>query len=187
MPSSLLSINSDHEFNMKNQWILPAVFLFLGLFFQACETTRLPDPYYFNVVLDESLEGASVQVDVIGVSRDERDLYANKSVTEYFEPGDSLRQSAVKESLIFGRHTSSLQSISASDPIWSRWIEERGAEYVVFLADVPGLKEDKPGNADSRRLILPLDKAKWDERPEIITIEVSSEDILSDPGPLEVY
>lgn len=152
-----------------------------------CETTRLPDPYDFEVALGRDLRGASVQVDLIGIPAEELDRFVNYSVTSYFEPGDSLRAGAVKETLSFRRDAPEVQLLSARSPIWTDWIENRGAAYVVILADTPGLKEDEPGNADSRRLIIPLHQAKWDRRPDRVRITVTGDDVTADPMPLETY
>lgn len=163
------------------------IFSLVGLLFTGCETTQYPDPYDFNVILGSQLKGASVQVDIIGISEDQLSTYVNKSVTEYFKPDDPLRQNALKTSLNFRRDTAEAQAFPVTDPVWRAWIEENNAKYVVFLADLPGLNKDQPGNQDPRRLILPLEKSKWDKRPEIITVQVTGEDIVPDPAPLETY
>ena len=164
-----------------------AVFALFGISFTGCETTQYPDPFDFNVILGSQLKGASVQVDIIGISEDQLETYVNKSITEYFKPDDPLRENAFKTSLNFRRDTAEAQTFPITDPMWEAWIEENNAQYIVFLADLPGLTKDQPGNADPRRLILPLDRSQWEKRPEIISVRITGESIVSDPAPLETY
>ncbi len=161
--------------------------LIMMFFLGGCETTPLPSPFDLTVNLGEELEGASMQVDLIGIPEEALPLYRTKSVSAYFEPGDTLRETATKHSLSFGRDSTPTQLFPATDPIWSQWIEGAGADYLIILADLPGLKEDRIGNADARRLILPLHKADWEAMPEWVTVEISGETITPVPAPLETY
>jgi len=47
-----------------------------------------------------------------------------------------------------------------------------GAQHLVIVADLPGVVTDQVGNADPRRLILPLDRAAWDSGVNTINILV---------------
>ncbi len=159
----------------------------VAAFFAGCETTSLPDPYDYTVSLDPSLRGASVQVDLIGIPEGELEQFRTKSVTAYWQPGDADREGALKKTLVFSADTAQSQMLSRADPVWADWIENGNAAYVVILADLPGLAEDQMGNADPRRLILPLNKEKWEERPEVIAVAVGADSVSATPTPLESY
>lgn len=167
--------------------VIPTLFAALLFFLVGCETVSLPDPYDVEIALGEDLYGASVQVDLIGIPAEELSRYASYSVTEYFEPGNQLRNETQKTTLSFRRDTGTVQLLSASDAIWSEWIESRSASYLVILADTPGLRNDAPGNLDSRRLILPLHQREWEKRPTRIQVQVTGDSVTSDPLPLETY
>lgn len=140
--------------------LLAACGLVLGLF-AACSTTPTPSRYTVNFTLDKALEGTSLQVDVIGANA-VADLpkWQAYSITEYWQPGNTTRRDADKATLDFGRGKPLVQTLASTDPQWNEWLRT-GALYMVVIADLPGVAADKQGNADPRRLILPLDKAAW--------------------------
>lgn len=146
-------------------------------FLACCATTPTPSPYTLNFTLDKALEGASLQVDVIGANAvadlPKWDAY---SITEYWQPGNVTRRDADKISLVFGRGKPNAQSVSSTDPKWNAWIK-RGALYVVVIVDLPGISGDKQGNADPRRLILPLDKAQWASGTKAIDVLIQESGI----------
>jgi hypothetical protein len=126
-----------------------------------CASGPTPQSYTLNFTLDKALEGTSLQVDIIGANA-VADLpkWEAYSITDYWQPGNVTRRDADKISIEFGRGKPTAQSVAVSNPKWNAWLK-RGVLYVVVLADLPGVSADKQGNADSRRLILPLDKAQW--------------------------
>src|SRR5262249_31109192 len=93
------------------------------------------------------------------------------SVSDYWKPGDSLRNDAPKAVLAFGQGRPTTQVLSSTDPIWKKWIAT-GAMHLVVLADLPGISSDRTGNADPRRLILPLDAAQWNKKTDQLEIVV---------------
>ena len=63
------------------------------------------------------------------------------------------------------------QSLAVDDPKWAEWLRT-GALHLVLIADLPGPVSDQTGNADPRRLILPLDRAAWDRKLQKLQIVV---------------
>ena len=157
-------------------FILP-LFILLG----GCETTQLPDPYDYRLELGSDLQGASIQVDMIGVPAAELERWRNKSITAYWEPGDADRMAAPKKTVVFSKDTESSQMLLSTDRVWQTWIQNENATSIVILADLPGIRKDAPGNADSRRIILPLAAAAWDERPQLITLRITGTGISAEP------
>jgi hypothetical protein len=84
------------------------------------------------------------------------------SMSSYWEPGNPMRESAVKYVMTFGASAAKEQILAKSDPIWQKW-KERKATHLLVMAFLPGIK-DQPGGADPRRIILPLDSSKWEKR-----------------------
>jgi len=54
-------------------------------------------------------------------------------------------------------------TISAQHPHWQTWLKS-GVAHLVILADIPVITNDQAGNADARRLIIPLDKKLWNRK-----------------------
>ncbi len=172
---------------MKNRLFPLLVAALAALAFAGCNTNPFPDPYDIRVSLSDDLRGASIQVDAIGIPNGELSKFRTKSVTDYWKPGDDDRVLATKKTLVFTRDTGLTQSIPSDDPLWNRWIQQYEAQYMVFLVDLPGLSQDMEGNADKRRLIIPLDKKLWEERPSVINVTVSMNGVSSNPVPMESY
>jgi hypothetical protein len=66
----------------------------------------------------------------------------------------------------FGPGNTAAKTLSKKDKMWDAW-KARGAMHLFVLADVPGAQGDKPGSEDGRRLILPLDTARWSKTSTI--------------------
>jgi len=114
----------------------------------------------------EELAGKTVTVHMIGVNPSELERWKTYSVTQYFRPGDPLRESAVAGGyarvMNFGPSNPNPQELKKDDEIWRKWHSRHG-ENIVVLACLPGYsdKDDKAGSADPRRLILPMSTSQW--------------------------
>ncbi|NQU75998.1 MAG: hypothetical protein HQ546_06790 [Planctomycetes bacterium] len=103
---------------------------------------------------DERGTMPSVKIHMIGVSnpgeyRRLRDL----SMTEYW----TWQKDAKVYEMEMGEGLKNPQILSRKDPIWKNWSE---AKLLVVLSSFPPSK-DLPGDADARRLILPLKRSSW--------------------------
>jgi hypothetical protein len=136
----------------------------------ACSSSPQPTRFALSFTLDEALQGTSLQVDVIGANAvSDLPKWETYSVTEYWQPGNVSRRDADKATLEFGRGRSNTQVLPATDPKWNDWLRT-GALYVVVLVDLPGVPVDRQGNADPRRLILPLDRNQWRAGTNVIEV-----------------
>lgn len=134
-----------------------------------CASVPKPIPYNIEIKTDAALAGASLQVDLVGVNElSDLPKWQTYSVTSYWQPGNAFRRDAVKTTLEFGRGKPDTQTLSSTDPRWQEWIRA-GALHLVIVADLPGVVSDQAGNADPRRLIIPLDRAAWNK---VTTIQV---------------
>lgn len=133
----------------------------IGLLGIGCSSAPRPGSYSVKLELAPSLAGSSIQIDLVGANAvSDLPKWQTLSVTEYWQPHNAQRRDADKAVLQFGPGKSNVQTFSSSDPIWNRWLAT-GAMYLVVLVDLPGISTDREGNADPRRLILPLDVKKW--------------------------
>ena len=155
----------------------PSVFslisgLVVAVVLAGCASAPKPVPYNIEITLDGSLAGTSLQLDIIGAN-ETSDLpkWQNYSVTQYWQPGNAFRRDARKVTFAFGRGQPTVQTLLSSDPQWAEWLRT-GALHLVLVADLPGAMSDQVGNADPRRLILPLDRAAWGSKVNKIEIVV---------------
>jgi hypothetical protein len=139
----------------------------------ACSSAPKPVAQPITLTLDKSLENTSIQVDIIGANAtSDLPKWESYSITEYWQPGNTTRRDTDRHTVDFGRGKPAAQTIGPNDAKWPRWLQT-GATYVVVIADLPGVSSDQQGNADPRRLILPLDAKQWKkERKAPIEIQI---------------
>lgn len=129
----------------------------------------------------------SVEVHLVGVNRFEKSRWESVSMTEYWKPGSDLRKSSkgyrhtiqfpLRAGALLKEETPCHKVLAEEDkvPIWGIW-KARSAEYLFVLADLPrGVRkfEDLSGNADARRLCLPLGKDCWERGKIVLSIEAA--------------
>ncbi len=149
---------------MKSLWtsckIIVLAVLVAGVF-AGCASVPKPRAYTVRLSVDPALAGTTVMVDLAGANEiSDLPKWQTYSVTEYWQPGNVFRRDARKAGMEFGRDQPATQSLPMSDPRWKEWLKT-GAMHLVIVADIPGVVNDQAGNADPRRLIVPLDKAVW--------------------------
>jgi hypothetical protein len=126
-------------------------------------------PYTIDVGIDEKdsrLSQQSIEVNVIGVSAAELPTWEQMSMNSYWQPGSTLRpgQESHNETwrlMKFGEKDPRVQVVDKKDLIWRHWLGQRKVTHVVVLAYLPWITEDRPGDADQRRAILPLEGKRW--------------------------
>jgi len=150
-------------------WLAAAL---VALLLAGCATVPKPSPYNIQIKLDPALAGTSLQVDLIGAN-ETSDLpkWQSYSVSEYWQPGNAFRRDARKVTIAFGRGQPTTHTLASTDKQWAEWLRT-GALHLVVIADLPGTVSDQVGNADPRRLILPLDRAAWGSKVNTIEIVV---------------
>ena len=122
----------------------------------------------------------SVEVHLVGVNRFEKDQWDQVSMTDYWTPGNRLRESAKEYTKViqFGKEPCE-RTLSKKDPIHKVW-KKRKADYLFIMADLPGIFNDVPGNADERRLRLPAVNSKcWKVTEKTINIAIQASSIVS--------
>jgi hypothetical protein len=128
-----------------------------------------------NVIATDEICRKSVEVHLVAVNRFEKDTWEQVSMTNYWTPGNQLRQSARPYTCViqFGQGACK-QTLTPGHPVQKIW-RDRNAEYLFVLADLPGTFPDMPGNADARRVRLPaLDSKCWGLHQREINISIES-------------
>lgn len=117
----------------------------------------------------------SVRVDIVAVNPTEAARWESYSMSEYWSRPDSLRAGADRHEMAFAPGNTEPKTLKKSDPIWNTWggpdASKRSGMQLFILADLPGSHQDLPGGQDDRRVVLPLDRSRWDgEEPIRITV-----------------
>lgn len=144
-------------------------------------------PHSFEVRVDNSLKDASMEIHAIGVNPVEATRFAEMSVSDYWKSGNPVRMSNTPQKVKFNLPSQERMKLSSESPVWNEWLS-RGATEIVFIADLPGDYEDKRGNSDRRRIILPLDSNCWEgdfSDDQAIVIDIGPNGIISMPIPIE--
>lgn len=160
----------------------------LGLVCMACVGCGGPRMSRHDVVvsMDEALKSSgtpTVKVDIVGIPETEREQWAGKNISDYWRPSDGLRKDAVaRKEMTFAAGRTDAQVLKKTDPQWDEW-SKRKAMYLAVVADLPGSSRD---GSDGRRIILPLDAARWDPEDQTIKIVVQSSRLRCDTDPVPV-
>jgi len=129
-----------------------------------------PGPFNVEVFLDESDTGLrdkvkaiqSLEVNLVGVNATEVNRWKQMSMNGYWEPDSPIRKSAKKYVMTFGQAHPKTQVLKKHDPVWSEWITKLKANHLFILVYLPWIHKDQPGDADPRRIALPLEKGRWE-------------------------
>lgn len=129
----------------------------------------------------------TIAVQLLGVSERDVGKWEAQNMTAYWAPDSQARREAAGQAreFIFGPGRTGVQTLGASDPIWQTW-SASGAQWLVVLANLPGGHEDRPGDADDRRLVIPLDKARWESGQAIdVLVQRQRLQLQTQPKPLK--
>jgi len=127
-----------------------------------CTGTMLQ--FNVSIAMDDSLKQQGVtprvEVDLVGVNASDTPKWSDKSLTDYFTPGDALRNGADPYIMRLDEG-SQTQTLKIDDKQWAAW-KSQGTVNLFILSPYPRAA-DAPGTADPRRLIIPLDCSYWDD------------------------
>lgn len=139
-----------------------------------CRTFPRSAGYDLTISVSDSLTDvsgspATVEVHVVALDYVKAKVLQNASMSDYWDP-NRRRPNYVMRVMRFGAGQPTTQTLSWNDPIWAEW-QRAGAAHLFVLADLPNVFKDLPDIKDPRRLILPLDRARWQHRAIQITVE----------------
>lgn len=126
----------------------------------------------YRVSLDNALRDKntgmmpSIEVDLIGVNDAEKDRWDAQNLDEYFTPRDVVRANADRHTMAFTNKNFDPKLLRADASDWGAWIAN-GATHIFIFASIP-MAADASG-VDRRRLVLPLDRSRWQSG---VTIEI---------------
>ncbi|MBN1670880.1 MAG: hypothetical protein JXR37_07600 [Kiritimatiellae bacterium] len=139
-----------------------------------CRTMPRARGYTVTVNMSDSMADSagmlpSVEVHIIALDSVKGRLLQSLSMGDYWNP-NRKKDPYIKHVMHFGANHPKVQVLQHDDGVWRRWAAT-GAEHLFVLADLHGVFEDKEDVKDPRRLILPLDPARWKAREIQLVIE----------------
>ena|SRR6266567_2077162 len=137
-----------------------------------------PKQYNVQVNLDPPLKGKCEAVDVVGVNPASLARWQDYSMSSYWKDGDPLRLDTKADRITFNFTEGQplTQTLSISNPQWTAW-QAKGVTHLLVLAELPGHHEDKRGDADVRRLTLPLGGCHWAKGTNTLNVLVQQSGI----------
>ena len=140
-----------------------------ALMLTACSASSVNLGVYLSPEVAQTYgEVPSLEVDVAGVTAKQKQTLEQISVEQYFAPNSALRRSIQPVTLYFSPLQQRPYSIEKSFAAWDLW-EQRGAEYVMVLCNLPLLTDNAPqgaagsgsaaggvGGGDSRMLFIEM-------------------------------
>jgi hypothetical protein len=127
-------------------------------------TTPKPGPSYtYKIEADPvSLPDATFQVDVLALNASTKRLYESVPIPDYFQLDSQVRKSApVIKGLTMKAGAPAI--IKLEDPEYKNY-RYPGYSYIAVLAYPPGEYAPADAKSDPRRVLLPLDPSKWQEK-----------------------
>ncbi len=161
----------------------------LGMVSAGCSCTPEMEARDVAISLDGSLRDStgklkSVQVDIIAVNSGELERWKQEALDVYWRPGGSnLALAQDKVVMKFDAiENVPAKTLSIKDPCWAGWTAKNAMDLVI-IANIPGFKGGAGGMADSRRLVLTLDRCRWTSTTEPIKVLVSSAGVVAQTQP----
>src|SRR5262249_47781058 len=108
--------------SLLRRWHFGLTLTVVGLALAGCNSTKpgRPKAHTISVVLDSSLQGQRVLVDLVAVNPSQKRQWEEKSMTEYWGAADDLRASARKVTMELSQPDQP-QSFQANDKLWKDW------------------------------------------------------------------
>lgn len=136
-----------------------------------------------NVVVMREGSSATAELNLIAANDTDLPRLAQRNLDEYWKV-DVLRGNAPADRYIikFGGGTRS-GKLEKSDAIWQKW-RAKQAKWLVAIAFIPELSQwTGTVESDPRRIILPLDKCRWENPDADIHMIIAPSGLTSQPQP----
>jgi len=147
----------------------------------------------FDVIITLEREGfrriektvPSIQVDLVGINDAEYRQASSMGLNEFWAVDSPVRMTWERKGYAhvktFGEEQPTRQVLYRRHHVWNDW-EAKGSRFLFVLVNYPrGKVDDKEGDADVRRKILPLERRRWKNYfwgKRVIWIEVTPSGLI---------
>ena len=177
----------------RGSLMLAAMALFAFLAVGCCPVTRLTVTVELDKAMRDQLGDRKIQVDVVAINPNDHARWQAYSMTNYWGANDAMRKSVNVYTMTLDGNKNFSQTLSSSDDHWAKWLDranEKDPPKLYVLAQIPRTwvaeKDDKEGNLDPRRQILPLGSCRWDKdqgSPPNVHLTIKPTGISTDTQP----
>ena len=145
----------------------------------------------YNIKIVSGVGDRTVEVHLVGVNATDFAKWNEYKMTTYWRHDDPMNSGsvAIREQVKFGQNLDVSQLLEKNRPIWKTWKKQQ-CWHLFILANLPGYfaKDDRDGDADPRRLVLPLGTKRWSfphkwKTPIEIRVEPGGIRCLTPPKP----
>lgn len=136
-----------------------------------CHSVPTPKAWNVSIVKETA---ATIDVDLIGVSKLEKSDWQNYNLNSYWDnPNDPRRNEARQNGdlVTFALKKGEPSMLKIDDPHWKKWFSH-GATELLVLARLPGAFSG--GADDPRRKFLHLGRSEWEAKKKTIEIQIGS-------------
>ena len=120
-----------------------------------------------QVVVNRPDDLKLIDVDIIGVSAGDAEIWRGLNVSKYFDnPDNSQRKQAKQDGLLLDRPLP--LTIEESDPVWNEW-RTKGVRYLVILANL-SRTEAAGSSGDTRRAVIDLTDPQYNRKQILVTV-----------------
>ncbi len=152
-----------------------------GLVLTGCDSAPRPVPHSAEVSLGSTLQGQTVEVDIVGVNNDASLAeWADYNVNSYFKAGDTKRDTARKYTMKFAEGSAGTFTLSKDDAIWKDWNKPT---HLIVLANIPGMSDQGGKATDPRRKVLPMYSNFWEKQDLQILVQRGAVEIKTPEKP----
>jgi|ERR1035441_2973673 hypothetical protein len=150
----------------------------LMLLMTACSSTPKPQPLKLSIQADGQAARLTIRVYVGAANQYDKTLVDSKV-------DDLLQQfsASVPSEIFCFQLTSRGQDVPLDDPMWRVWRDQKRADQIVVIADLP--KNFGGSEPERRRVVVPLDKKLWhnlQEHTVHLRIREDKVELLDNPG-----
>jgi hypothetical protein len=145
-----------------------AVGFFMLLGVGCCPVTKLNVSIEADEAFRQKYPNGQVTIDLVAVKPQDKATWEKYSMTQYWSANDAMRASATdKITLTIDASKKDPQVVTVDNPKWDTWLANatKDASPCIFvMASSPGTyskADDKDGDLDPRRKILPTFKCRW--------------------------
>ncbi len=164
-----------------------ALLTFMGMMsVGCCSTTKLNVKVDIDDAMRERLGSRKLEVDLVALNSKQSERWESYSMTSYWQPGDSLRESVDSYKMIFDPTQNQPMTLSMNDPHWDKWFAQGAGDTMklyVLVGVLPGSYDDQPGDKDARRQILPLASCRWNSKDVHMTVQKTGIITTTPPKP----
>lgn len=126
----------------KSKFIKLALLIAFGAFFVGCSSRYNMSVYLSPDLVKHYGYYPSLEVDIVGLNKNEAVWMQSYKLDKYFEPGNPMRKSLLPYTMHFSQQKAVLQvDFSDKEKSWKQWID-KGATELMIAVNLPGISDD---------------------------------------------